>query len=85
MFNLKTFIKKNIVNGVKNGTFSKEYGNIMAVNYFAKNLLTEDDVMSIDTEITTWEEAKNMVETTEIETEMEIEPTETETEIATEY
>lgn len=55
MFNLKEFITKNIVNGIKNGTFSKEYGNIMAVDYLVKGILTEEDVASIDAKITAWE------------------------------
>ena len=55
MFNLKEFITKNIVNGIKNGTFSKEYGNIMAVDYLVKGILTEEDVASIDSQITAWE------------------------------
>ena len=55
MFNLKEFITKNIVNGIKNGTFSKEYGNIMAVDYLIKGILTEEDVASIDAQITAWE------------------------------
>ena len=55
MFNLKEFITKNIVNGIKNGTFSKEYGNIMAVDYLVKGILTEEDVASIDAQITAWE------------------------------
>ncbi len=56
MFSLKEFIVKNIVNGIKNGTWSKEYANIMAVDYLVKGVLTEDDVASIDAQITTWEE-----------------------------
>lgn len=55
MFNLKEFIVKNIVNGIKNGTWSKEYGNIMAVNYLAKGILSEEDVASIDAQISAWE------------------------------
>lgn len=55
MFNLKEFITKNIVNGIKNGTFSKEYGNIMSVDYLIKGILTEEDVASIDAQITAWE------------------------------
>lgn len=55
MFNLKEFTTKNIVNGIKNGTFSKEYGNIMAVDYLVKGILTEEDVASIDAQITAWE------------------------------
>ena len=58
MFNLKEFIVKNIVNGIKNGTWSKEYAAIMAVNYLAKGILAEEDVESIDTQITEWEAQK---------------------------
>lgn len=82
MFDLKNFIVTNIVNGIKKNSFAKEYGNIMAVNYLAKGLLTEDDVASIDAEITAWEEAKAITETvTETVTE---ESSETETEEVTE-
>ena len=60
MFDLKEFIVRNIVSGIKNGSFAKEYGNIMAVNYLAKGLLTEEDVQSIDAQITEWEEQKRI-------------------------
>lgn len=62
MFNLKAFIVKNIIDGIKNGTFSKEYGNIMAVNYLVKGILVEEDVATIDEEITAWAAAQ-VVET----------------------
>ena len=55
MFDLKAFIVTNIVNGIKNGTFTKEYGNIMAVNYLAKGMLTEENVIDIATQIEAWE------------------------------
>ena len=55
MFNLKEFIVKNIVNAVKNGIFAKEYANITAVNYLVKGILTEEDIASIDSQITAWE------------------------------
>lgn len=59
MFDLKNFIVKNIVNGVKNGTFTKEYANIMAVNYLVKGVLTEENVIDIDSQISEWEAAQN--------------------------
>ena len=62
MFELSSFIVKNTVNGVKNGTFSKEYANIMAVNYMLKGVLSEDDVVSINAQVEAWEaeqEAQN--------------------------
>ena len=84
MFNLKNFIVKNTVNGVKNGTFTKEYANIMAVNYLIKGVLTEENVVDIDTQITAWEaeqatvEEPTEVETEEIAEETTEDPTETE-------
>lgn len=62
MFNLKDFIVRNIVEGVKNGTFTKEYANIMAVNYLIKGILTEENVVDIDTQITAWEAEQATVE-----------------------
>ena len=63
MFDLKSFIVTKIVNGVKNGTFTKEYANIMAVNYLVKGVLTEAEVQSISEQIEAWEnEPKEEVE-----------------------
>lgn len=58
MFDLKEFIVRNIVSGIKNHSFAKEYGNIMAVNYLSKGLLVEEDLQKIDEEITAWEAEK---------------------------
>lgn len=55
MFNLKEFIVKNIVEGVKNGTFTKEYANITAVNYMLKGVLSEENIISINEQIEHWE------------------------------
>lgn len=55
MFILSEFITINIVNGVKNKTFTKEYANIMAVNYMLKGVLSESDVVSINEQIEAWE------------------------------
>lgn len=55
MFNLKEFIEKNIVDGVKNGTFTKEYANITAVNYMLKGVLLEENIISINDRIEQWE------------------------------
>jgi hypothetical protein len=58
MFKLSEFIITNIVNGVKNGTFTKEYANIMSVNYMLKGVLSENDVISINAQIEEWEIAE---------------------------
>lgn len=61
MFNLQTFIVTNIVNGVKNNTFSREYAGIMAVNYLLKGVLSEKNIVDIDSQITAWETEKETV------------------------
>ena len=94
VFNEKEFIVTNIVNGIKKGTFAKEYGNIMAVKFVAKGFITFEEVAIIDAEITAWEEAQKIeppveepiedvtTEETEIEDEMILDETEgTETEV----
>ncbi len=58
MFDLKNFIVTNLVNGVKNGTFAKEYANITAVNYLAKGILAEDNIVSVNAQIEAWEAEK---------------------------
>lgn len=59
-FNEKEFIVTNIINGIKKGTFAKEYGNIMAVKFVAKGFITFEEVAIIDAEITAWEESQNI-------------------------
>lgn len=44
MINLKEFILKNLKDGVRNGSFSKEYANILLVNYSLKGIVTETDI-----------------------------------------
>ena len=50
MFNLKEFVLNNLINGVKNGSFSKQYASILATNYVLKGLLSEEDVARFDEE-----------------------------------
>lgn len=79
MFNLKEFIINNLIKGVKNKSFSKEYASILATNYFLKGILSEEDLARFDLETT--EVAEEPVEET---TDSAIEPVEenTATEVA---
>ena len=61
MFNIQSFIVTNIVNGVKNNTFSREYASIMAVNYLLKGVLSEENIADIDAQLTAWELEKETV------------------------
>lgn len=69
MFNLKEFIINNLVKGVKNKSFSKEYASILATNYLIKGILNEEDIMRFDTEtteeLTDNETVENVEEVTE--------------------
>ena len=52
MSNLKEFIINNLIKGVKNKSFSKEYASILAVNYLIKGILNEEDIQKFDLETT---------------------------------
>lgn len=67
MFNLKEFILNNLIKGVKNGTFTKEYASILATNYYIKGILNEQDLARFDEE-TREEEVEIPVDTTAEET-----------------
>jgi len=36
------FIKTNLINGYRNGSFTKEQVNMFALNYLLKNLITQE-------------------------------------------
>ena len=87
MFNLKEFIINNLINGVKNKSFSKEYASILATNYLIKGILSEEDIIKFDTEttveLTNNESVDNVEEVTETveENEEVVENTEANTEV----
>jgi len=48
MFSLSEFIKQNLISGVKNGSFTRERANILAVEYMSKGMLVIADLEEID-------------------------------------
>lgn len=48
MFNIKEFTLNNLINGVNNKSFSKEYASILATNYLLKGFLSEEDIQKFD-------------------------------------
>ena len=48
MFSIRDFIKRNIKNGVKNGTFTREYASILLIGYLGKGYISEDDIAELD-------------------------------------
>lgn len=47
-FSITEFIKTNLIDGVKNGSFTREHANVKAVDYLTKNILSQADVQEID-------------------------------------
>lgn len=47
MFDMRSFIKTNLLNGYHNGAFTKEQVAIYAVQYVARGWLTEADLDEI--------------------------------------
>lgn len=62
MFNLKEFVLNNLINGVKNGSFTKEYASILATNYLLKGILSQDDISRFDRETTIEEVIDEVIE-----------------------
>lgn len=52
MFNFKKFVLNNLIKGVLNGSFTKEYASILATNYLLKGILSQEDIEIFDIETT---------------------------------
>ena len=44
MFEFNTWVVNNLISGVKNGKFSKEWAAVQLANYFVRGKLTEADI-----------------------------------------
>ncbi|MBT2215825.1 hypothetical protein KK120_08685 [Virgibacillus dakarensis] len=47
MFNMAEFLKRNLIEGYWNGSFTEQQVNIFAMNYMMKGYLTQTDVDEI--------------------------------------
>ena len=47
MFDMRRFVLTNLINGFRNGSFTREQVGIYAVNYVARGWLTEGDIIEI--------------------------------------
>lgn len=56
MFDMREFLKDNLVNGYWNGSFTREKVNIFAMNYVMKGMLTQEDFQEIQERIAEPEE-----------------------------
>lgn len=48
MFEFNTWIVDNLISGVKNGSFSREWAAVQLGNYFVKDRITESDIARFD-------------------------------------
>lgn len=50
MFEFNTWVVNNLISGVKNGKFSKEWAAIQLGNYFVRDKITEADIQRFEAE-----------------------------------
>lgn len=50
MFEFNTWIVNNLISGVKNGAFSKEWASVQLANYYIKGKITEIDITRFEEE-----------------------------------
>lgn len=69
MFNLTEYIKRNLVGGYKDGTWTESKVSQLAIGYLDKGHLTLEDIEEIDTEIQKIKEEKeNAIKEAEMQT-----------------
>ena len=60
MFEFNTWVVNNLISGVNNGSFSKEWAAVQLANYYVKSKVTEADIERFEEE-TTIPEAENTI------------------------
>ena len=50
MFEFNTWVVNNLISGVKNGRFSKEWAAVQLANYYVKGRITEADIERFEAE-----------------------------------
>ena len=50
MFEFNTWVVNNLISGVKNGKFSKEWAAVQLGNYFVRDKITEADIARFEEE-----------------------------------
>ncbi len=54
--NFGEWVVKVAVNGVKSGSFGREWASLQLADYYARNKITEVDLMRFDEEMSEYEE-----------------------------
>lgn len=68
MFEFNTWVVNNLISGVKNGAFSKEWAAVQLGNYYVRGKVTEEDIARFEAE-TAITEADGAVVYENVETE----------------
>ena len=50
VFEFNTWVVNNLISGVKNGKFSKEWAAVQLANYYVKSKITEADIERFEAE-----------------------------------
>ena len=50
MFEFNTWVVNNLIAGVKNGAFSKEWAAVQLGNYYVRGRVTEEDIARFEAE-----------------------------------
>ena len=67
MFEFNTWVVNNLISGVKNGKFSKEWAAVQLANYYLKVKVTEADITRFEEETAVPEPAaQDVPEVTEL-------------------
>ena len=67
MFEFNTWVVNNLISGVKNGKFSKEWAAVQLANYYLKGKVTEADITRFEEETAVPEPAaQDVPEVTEV-------------------
>ena len=61
MFEFNTWVVNNLISGVKNGKFSKEWAAVQLANYYLKGKITEADITRFEEETAVPEPAEQDV------------------------
>lgn len=61
MFEFNTWVVNNLISGVKNGKFSKEWAAVQLANYYLKGKVTEADIARFEEETAAPEPAEQDV------------------------
>ena len=67
MFEFNTWVVNNLITGVKNSSFSKEWAAVQLGNYYVRGKVTDDDIVRFDKETIAPEETTTSEVTAEVD------------------